>query len=310
MRLILIALLGILSASILSAVPAGAACNGREVTANVYNAPVCIPAEPKRIVALDTYFSLGMGLELGASIVGAPLFQMEDDKLEAQAHAASIADIGHSSQPSPERIIGLRPDLILGDAAMHSRAYKTASQIAPTVLVSVQNWKDYYATIAAVTGRTGAADEAFKAYDKRAAEIRQRMPDIKVSAVRIIPGGFQVYVDGPGAYAPFSVLRDAGVKRTAYETATDGTVLKRPDWEGLSALDGDVLLYIVGGAHHNDPQGTLEAETLANPLWQMLPAVKAGRAYRVDTVTWMEFSGISAANRVLDDVERYIVKRP
>ena len=305
MRLILIVFF-----CVWSSVPATAACNGREVTANVFQAPVCIPGQPQRIVVLDTLYNLGMGLELDAPVVGAPLFGMEDARLAALANAASVADIGHYSQPSPERIIALRPDLILGDAVMHGRAYDTASRIAPTVLVSVQNWKDYYATVAAVTGRTGAAGQAFDAYEKRAAGIRRQIPDIKVSVVRIVPGGFQVYMDGPGAYAPFSVLRDAGVKRTAYETTTDQTVLKRPDWEGLAALDGDVLLYILGGGHHTDPSRKLEDEILANPLWQMLPAVKAKRAYRVDAVSWMGFSGLALANRVLDDVERYVVQRP
>ena len=104
-----------------------------------------------------------------------------------------------------------------------------------------------------------------------------------------------------------SVLRDAGVKRTPYETSSDETVLKRPDWEGLSALEGDVLLYVVGGGHHSDPKRELETETTSNPLWQMLPAVKTGRAHRVDSVSWMEFSGLGSANRVLDDIERYVV---
>lgn len=303
MRLILSAI-----ALLLFAVPAVAACDGREVSANVMNPPACIPERPQRIVVLDTLYNLGMALEIGAAVIGAPLFGMEDKQLEARAKAAAIADIGHYSQPSLERIIALKPDLILGDATIHGRAYDMAARIAPTVLVDVQNWRDYYTTVGVVTGRSGVADEAFKAYEARAAAIRKKMPaNLTVSVVRIIPGGFQVYVDGPGAYGPFSVLRDAGVRRTAYETATDGTVLKRPDWEALAALDGDILLYIVGGGHHADPKGELEQETLANPLWQMLPAVKAGRAHRVDRVSWMEFSGLTSANRVLDDVERHVL---
>lgn len=306
MRLILIALL-----AVLSALPAAAACNGREIAANVLNGPICVPETPQRIVVLDTLYNLGMGLELGAPIIGAPLFGMEDKELAAKAKAAAIEDIGHYSQPSPERIIALKPDLILGDGFMHGRAYDIAAKVAPTVLVNVQDWKTYYATIAAATNRTGVADEAFRAYDKRVEGIRQKVPaGLKVSVLRVIPGGFQVYVDGPASYAPSSVLRDAGVKRSAYETATDDTVLKRPDWESLAALDGDVLLYVVGGSHHGDPTGQLEKETLGNPLWQMLPAVKAGRAFRVDAVTWVEFSGLASANRVLDDVERYILKGP
>ena len=148
---------------------------------------------------------------------------------------------------------------------------------------------------------------AFQAYERRAAGIRERMPDVKVSVVRITPGGFQVYLDGPAAYAPFAVLKDAGVKRTAYETTTDGTFMKRPDWEGLAALDGDVLLYIVGSGYDPDKGARLEAETLANPLWQMLSAVKARRAHRVDVVTWMAFAGLASANAVLDDLERYVI---
>ncbi|ODN72160.1 iron-siderophore ABC transporter substrate-binding protein [Methylobrevis pamukkalensis] len=306
MRLLILALLALVAAS-----PAAAACDGRLLESpNVANTPLCIPADPQRIVVLDTYFNLGMGLELGAAIVGAPLFGMSDSGLEKLAAERSVADIGHSGQPSLERIISLKPDLILGDAFMHGRAYETAAKIAPTALVNVQDWRAYYATIADLTGRKGVADAAFAAYEARVAAIRARMPDVKVSVVRIIPGGFQVYLDGPGSYGPFSVLREAGVKRTAYETSTEATVLKRPDWEGLSALDGDILLYIVGGGHDTDPSGRLERETLANPLWQMLPAVQAGRAHELDPVTWMEFSGLGSANRVLDDVERLILAAP
>jgi iron complex transport system substrate-binding protein len=86
--------------------------------------------------------------------------------------------------------------------------------------------------------------------------------------------------------------------------------MKRPDWEALAALDGDVLLYIIGSNYDPDGGSALERETLANPLWQMLPAVKAGRAYRVDVRDWMSFSGLASANRVLDDVERHVLAGP
>ena len=78
------------------------------------------------------------------------------------------------------------------------------------------------------------------------------MAEVTVSVLRITPFGFQVYVHGPSSYAPFAVMRDAGVKRPPYETVTDGTILKRPDWEGLSQLTGDVLLYIVGNPYDDE----------------------------------------------------------
>lgn len=225
-------------AVLIASLGASSACVGRLVDgAAIFEGPVCIPAEPKRIVVLDPYYNLGMSLEVEAAIVGAPLYGMADEGLKAKAEAMGVADIGHLGQPSIERIVALKPDLILGDAFLHGRVLETVSRIAPTVLIQGQDWKSYYATVADVTGRKGAADKAFAIYDARVEGLRARMPDSPVSVLRIIPGGFHVYLDGPGAYAPFGVLRDAGVKRTPYETTTDETVLKRPDWEGLSALE-------------------------------------------------------------------------
>lgn len=300
--------LGAALSTIAQAAPAFAACAGRTADgATVYRAPVCVPQTPRRIISLDSTYNLTMALELGLPVVGAPLFNLRDPDLLAMAEKAGVVDIGSAAEPSIERIIALQPDLILGDAAAHAAAYDLATQIAPTVLVQAQDWKVFYATIARVTGADGKADPAFDAYNRRAAEIRARMPAVEVSVLRITPFGFQVYVDGPAAYAPFSVLADAGVKRPAYETATDATILKRPDWEGLTQLTGAVLLYMVGNPYDDQSNTTLEADTLANPLWKTIPAVAAGRVHKVDVATWMGFGGLGSANKVLDDVERFVL---
>jgi iron complex transport system substrate-binding protein len=47
-------------------------------------------------------------------------------------------------------------------------------------------------------------------------------------------------------------------------------------------------------------------EVTSNPIWQQLPAVQAGEAYRVDTTHWMGFGGLRSANAILDDVETYL----
>lgn len=301
----------LVATSVLFGAPAMAACEGRLADgAAVHAAPVCVPAEPQRIVALDPTFSLTMALELGLPVAGAPLFNVKDDALLALARAAGVADIGTAAEPSIERIAALQPDLILGDAAMHAAAYGLASQFAATLLVDTQDWKTFFRTIADATGKSARAEAALAGYEARAAAIRARLPDVTVSVLRITPFGFQVYVDGPSAYAPFGVLRDAGVRRTPYETADDGTILKRPDWEALSQLSGDVLLYMVGNPYDDLSATSLEADTLANPLWQTIPAVAAGRVHKVDVTTWMGFGGLRSAGKILDDVERLVIGEP
>lgn len=286
------------------------ACEGRLIDSpNVMGAPLCLPIAPKRIVALEPTFSLGMALELGAPVVAAPMSGMSDKALKLRAEQAGVVDIGTFEQPSIERIIALKPDLIVGSGFLGAKAREMAARIAPTALITDDDWKAFYLNLAKVTGREEVMNGVFDDYQRRIAEIRARMPDVKVSVIRITPWDFQVYLDGPGAYAPFAVMRDAGVRRSAYETWTGGPSVKRPDFEDLAALDGDVLLYIVGGSNDSDRSGRHEA-VVSNPLWKMLPAVKAGRVHRVDAATWMEFSGVASANRVLDDIERYVLKAP
>lgn len=300
-----------LTALALSVAPVHAqgGCGGRLIDGpGVLHAPICVPKDPTRIVVLDPTFSLGMGLELGLPIVGAPLKLMSDRTLREEAERNGVVDLGSYFEPSIERLVALKPDLIIG-ISMADSAYPLLSQMAPTLLISATYWKTYLSELAKATGREHRAEELLAAYEARVAALKPRIPNQRVSVVRITSWDFQVNLDGPNTYGPFAVLRDVGVRRSAYETADGNETLKRPDWEALAGLDGDTLLYIVGGANNSDTNGRHE-EVVSNPLWRMLPAVKAGRVYRVDAGIWMEFSGVGSARRVLDDVERLIIAQP
>ncbi len=292
---------------ILPASLAHAACQGKEITEGVYNPPFCVPAEVKTVVTLDPLLTLGLLIELEAPVVATPYMAIQDPAVLQVVSQAKMIDLGNPKEPSLERIAALKPDLIIGSTEGHSPIYETASKIAPTVLVNHMDWKKYLALLSEMTGRKGAAQEALAAYEKRVTSIRARMKDVTISTVRFAPGRFVVFLDGPAAYAPFAVLREAGVKRTAYETVTDGTIVKRPDWEELANLDGDILLYVSASGFESGPDDGLEQEVIGNPLWQLLPAVRNGRAYRVDRIAWQSFHGIASANRILDDIERYVL---
>ena len=289
---------------------AHAACQGKEITEGVYNAPFCVPAGAKRIVTLDPLLTLGILIELEAPVVATPYLAIQDAEVLDVVKQSKMVDLGNPKEPSLERLAALKPDLIIGSTEAHAQIYEKASKIAPTVFFSHMGWKQYVRLLAEIIDREDAANEALAAYEKRVASIRQRMKDVTVSAVRFAPGRFVVFVDGPAAYAPVAVLHEAGVKRTAYETVTDDTIVKRPDWEELANLDGDILLYVSASGFESGPDDALGKEVTGNPLWQFLPAVRNGRAYRVDRATWQSFHGIASAHRILDDIERYILSTP
>lgn len=289
------------------------ACDGRLVQdARIYNAPLCVPERPQRVVVLDQSFSLGIGLELGLPIVGAPLTRMSDESLLQKAQRAGIEDLGFVTEPNLERLVALQPDLIVaftGDPGLAESVYPMLSALAPTLLDISGDWRGFYDVIGALSGQQDKVAGLFDTYNKRLDSIRARVPGTAVSILRITSWDFQVYTDSPQAYAPFEIAAEAGLIRSAYETAPDGPSLKRPDWEDLANLDGDILLYIVGGTNDSDVDGRHE-EVIENPLWHLLPAVQQGNVHRIDPATWMEFSGLISAHRVLDDIERLIINTP
>lgn len=290
--------------------PVFAECSGNLMTEKVYAAPVCVPSNPQRIVILDPFHNLGMAMELGLPVAAAPLHGLQDSELRAIAETASIADLGDFKQPSLERIVSIQPDLIIGNASSHAQIHMVTSRIAPVLLVEDMDWKDHFRLLARATGRDAVAEEALAGYSERITSIRERIGNIKVSVIRIAADGFILYPDGPNAFGPYAVLRDAGVKRTAIETVTDATPFKRLDWEELAALDSDVLLYFAADGYDPALHDRLAASIIVHPLWQMLPAVKAGRVHRVDRVTWMGFGGVASAHEILNEVERLVLKAP
>lgn len=272
---------------------------------------VCAPDEPQKVVTLDPYFSLQTSLWLDVNVVGSA---RSGNSLPASVADLPVLDnkithLGQVEAPDLEAILELDPDLIIGDAYTHEPLRDLLGRIAPTILVRAENWQNYITTVAQAVGREKDIAQRLLDYQNRAHSIAAQMPDdLAVSFVRLTAGGFQVYVAGPAAYAPVAVMTDAGVARPDYERVTDGTVLKRPGWEGLLALTGDVILYVIGGGHHDIEGGrSLEDEVTANPIWRSLPAVKAGRAYRVDATHWMGFGGLHSAHAVLDDIERLVI---
>lgn len=290
------------------------ACDERLVEdPEVYAAPICLPSEPQRVVVLDASFGLGISLDVGLPVVGAPLDRMSDEALKARAETAGTTSTGFVTEPSLETIVALQPDLIVGfpgSVSMAAGIYPMVSQLAPTLLYTSIDWKHFYTLMAGFTGAEEQVGADLAAFDARLADLRARMPDTTVSVLRITSWDFQVYLDSPVTYAPFEIMRQAGVRRSAYETTDDPSLsMKRPDWEELAQLDGDIMLYIVGGTNASAEDGRHE-EVLANPLWQMLPAVAAGNVHRVDHADWMEFSGLASAHRILDDLERLVIGTP
>ncbi|MFG1799667.1 ABC transporter substrate-binding protein [Micromonospora carbonacea] len=266
-----------------------------------------VPAEPKRVVVLDTD-KIDTALSLGVTPVGAatagearswPTY-FGEEKL------AGIKEVGVLTEPDLEAINALKPDLILGSKFRQEKFYDELAAIAPTVFTEKVGitWKENFLLDGQALGKEQQAKDLLAAYEKRARDFGAKLGDAAdrtVSIVRFIPGAIRVY--GPDSFSGI-VVGDTGLGRPERQQLA-GKEDKRFDLvsaERVNEVDADVVFVTAYGEKAAAEQATVTGGT----LWKGLSAVKAGRAHVVSDETWMTGIGVGAANKIIDDLEKYV----
>jgi len=259
-----------------------------------------VPAEPQRVVVLDVG-ELDSAVALGVTPVGAVRAPVNTGLLSyLQDEAGGIELVGEIGEPDLEKIAALQPDLILGSELRVADFYDELSAIAPTVFTETVGavWKDNLALHAEALGETERAGQLLKAYEARADQVgRAVADDITVSVVRFVPGEIRLY-----ARASFigTVLEDAGIARPPVQDVDEFDVVVSA--EQIDQAEGDVIF--VGT--YGDAAETDGPSVLGGPLWTRLPAVRSGDVHEVEDDIWFLGTGVGAAERVLDDLERLL----
>ncbi|WP_328725082.1 ABC transporter substrate-binding protein [Streptomyces sp. NBC_00259] len=262
-----------------------------------------LKSAPKRVVVLDVG-ELDNVVSLGLQPVGyAPAEGDGGIPSYLKKAAGSPKSVGTINNLNLEAIAQLKPDLILGSQLRAADKYKELTQIAPTVF-SIRpgfTWKENYLLNAAALDRTAEAKAKLDAYEKKAEQLGTDIGADKptVSMVRYMPDRTRLY-----AKASFigTILDDAGLPRPKNQQVNDLATEVSP--ERIDEADADWIFTGVYG----DPSKTKRDTARANPLWKNLTAVKAGRAKDVPDETWYLGLGVTAADKVLDDLRGHLVK--
>jgi iron complex transport system substrate-binding protein len=253
-----------------------------------------VPASPQRVVVLDTD-RLDAATTLGVMPVGAVLRPGS-----AAGHdRPGIAQVGTAAKPDLEKIAELEPDLILGSAGRHTALYSRLSRIAPTVFVDdpAGSWKDAFLLDGLALGQESRAKELLAAYEQRAAEVQAAIPNAasrRISVIGFTPDRIRVY--GPGSFAG-SVLDDVGLGRPDRQLLTDQADKRffELGTERIAEVDGDFIFVAADSGQ--------AAERVSAADWAALTAVQAGRTKIIPADIWMSDVGLSAAIRILDDLQ-------
>ncbi|WP_414530110.1 ABC transporter substrate-binding protein [Nodularia chucula] len=292
----------------ISTVKAGAASECRVIKHRLGEA--CIPLEPQRIVVLDVPAILDSLLALGIKPVGTAVAHFGNDEHGSGNRyfldllpelVLGIESVGVEGTPSLEKILKLKPDLILL-ANQSELAYPQLSKIAPAVLIDT--WKDRipikenFRQIAKIMGKEKEGEKVLARYQERVLAFKSQLGDrLRSSEISIIGYHGNQFFISHNSSNYHQVFQDIDVP-------IKPILLKQENYtqisiEKISDFDADILFF----TDYNNPSLHL----YQYPLILSLKAVKNGRAYIVDGRVW-EFYGPIGMNLFLDDISKYLLE--
>ncbi|MEU4830497.1 iron-siderophore ABC transporter substrate-binding protein [Streptosporangium sp. NPDC023615] len=263
-----------------------------------------IPVQPRRVVALDQSF-VDAVLTLETDVVGYTTYRAIEEKLPEYltpvlGHAAQATSVGTLEQPSLERIVALKPDLIVSAKVRHEALYEKLSQIAPTVFSETTGalWKDNLTLVGRALGKEELAATKIKEYGDRAAaigeSIKARDGELPTVSVVRFAGEPTVRLYVENSYSGL-VLKDVGFPRPEDQPTVTDTIIVPISQENISQLDAD---HIFVAAYPDPAVGAVKKKFESNPLWGKLK----GARHDVDDTVWMSAVGMQGAHALLDDV--------
>lgn len=267
----------------------------------------CVPLNPQRVIVLGVP-TMANAITLGVKPIGTILY-FEKIPPYLPGKIEDIEIVGTGEQPNIEKIVTLKPDLII---AMNdwNNTYQQLSQIAPTVVDNwngYPSWKIHFNFTAKVLGREAKAKEIWANYQARIEEIQKDLgsdyENVTISLMFVCCG--VINVDLKDSFSG-SILKDIGFKRPLIQDKEGLGGLTILSEESIFDMDGDILFLF---KTEEDKESSKLLEKLKkNPLWQKLKAVKNDKVYEVNLPTWRGGNPL-AAEAVIDDLEKYLVDK-
>lgn len=264
--------------------------------------------ENKRVVVLTNEGTEAV-LALGVKPVGAVKSWLGDpwyDHIKSDMDGVEV--VGDESAVNVEKIAALKPDLIIGNKQRQEKQYDELNKIAPTVFSEELrgDWKINFELYAKALNKEEKGKEVLAAFDKRIEDMKKKAADqlkTEVSVVRFLPGTSRIYHKDSFSGV---ILDQVGFARPGDQNKDD--FMAEVTQERIPDMNGDILFYFTYEAGDGKATDT-EKEWTGNPLWKNLDVVKADKAYKVSDAIWNTAGGVKAANLMLDDLEKYFLKK-
>lgn len=272
-----------------------------------------IPAKPLRIVALDPSY-VDATLLLGAQLVGYTEYRQNPDHPFAD-YLGDVSDltkdavnVGTIAEPDLEKILALKPDLIISAKVRQEALYPQLEKIAPTVFSESTGptWKENVVLLGEALGKKKQAEDAVAAYEDRAAtvgkEILAEHPDLTYSLLRFAGE------DTARLYSSDSfigeIMSDMGIPRPKDGPDTTESIFVPISAEQILSADAGLVMVSAFKPGSGDEAEASEAQKVqfeSNPLWSRL----TGDVLDVDDSVFLASVSIQGADAVIDTLAEH-----
>lgn len=260
-----------------------------------------VPARPGRVVTLS-YESTESALVLGLNPVGAVAAGADGTFFPHHApHLVGTAAVGTEDSPDLAAIAALKPDLILGLKMRHAALHPRLSAIAPTVFCETLRgeWQANLTLWGRALGREEAAASLLAGWRRRVAEAQERLgPErSRIAVVRFLPNMARLYHQRSFAV---SILNELGFVQSEFRAGNSH--FEELPAARLGELRSCRAIFWFTWEEGFGDATRREQEMLRLAEWRGLPAVQAGRAWRVDDAIWNTGGGLLSAQLMLNQL--------
>lgn len=261
----------------------------------------CVPENVERVITLENSLTEAV-VTLGVQPVGAADIALYRSLVNIPTPLADdVVDVGSRREPNLEVIASLDPDVIIAASFRVADNYEELNAIAPTLAfegsTDLQTMSGFFTTIADVLGREAEAEQILEdmhAYFDAAhtalegTDVNERFV-LSQTWYEDSVATFRLFTDNA---MPIEILTTLGLEN-AWDAEAEPDGFSVVDIEALGAISDANFFFITDA----DSASFYEE----SPLWNSLPFVAEGSAYRLNDDLWL-FGGPLSAQRFVDAV--------
>jgi iron complex transport system substrate-binding protein len=263
---------------------------------------VDLPKNPTRIVAMSPTI-VELMYAVGATPVGRPA------SADFPEQAKSVASFGLSYQPNYEEVVAMKPDLLLADAIIQGNIMDQLTKLnVPVFALKVASFDDVTHALrvtGAITGNKDTGETKAKDLETKLSGIKAKLPSTGPSVLVLVSAGPGQFIAAKDGSYITDLLKQLGGRNLV---TTEPDNFRFPGFtdyspERIVEKNPDVVLTMSLGG----PPGTPRTDDAlkSNPALSTIKAVKEGRVYEVDHVTYLQSAG-PRVSQVLDELPRLL----